>query len=219
MDGVMVKGRSTQNGQLQGRSVLLFKIYCRACKVIDHIIPPPPPAASLSLLKDTTPKVVDPKTWYPLNATILQWICGTNPNKLMHTILEPDTTAAKEWARLKDILQDNKNLDAFRLILQRWCPRLQSRLVLQLIDGLNESYDNVARFIQQTDPLPPFYEAISLLVLEETRKSKQVANATALWNRSHLVHLASLIKPQTPKHIQLTEASNHGLVDTTTGTD
>lgn len=58
-------------------------------------------------------------------------------------------------------------------------PVSDQRLVLQLIAGLNESYDGVATIIQQTDPLPSFYEARSRLILEETRKAKQ-ANTAAI---------------------------------------
>ncbi|GJZ35073.1 retrotransposon-realted protein [Tanacetum coccineum] len=54
-------------------------------------------------------------------------------------------------------------------------PVSNKRLVLQLIAGLNESYDGVATIIQQSDPLPTFYDARSKLILEETRKNHQVA--------------------------------------------
>ena len=57
-------------------------------------------------------------------------------------------------------------------------PVSNQRLVLQLIAGLNENYDGIATIIQQSDPLPPFYEARSKLLLEETRKTKQ-ATATS----------------------------------------
>ncbi|KAI3825917.1 hypothetical protein L1987_07657 [Smallanthus sonchifolius] len=56
-------------------------------------------------------------------------------------------------------------------------PVSNQRLVLQLIAGLNDSYENVAMMIQQTTPLPEFYEARSKLILEETRKSHQAANS------------------------------------------
>ncbi|GKC02776.1 hypothetical protein Tco_0994386 [Tanacetum coccineum] len=49
--------------------------------------------------------------------------------------------------------------------------------VLKLIVGLNEGYDNVATFIQQSDPFQPFYDARSRLILEKTRKNKQAASA------------------------------------------
>ncbi|XP_037494492.1 uncharacterized protein LOC105639172 [Jatropha curcas] len=76
----------------------LFKIHCRAYKVIDYIIP-------------------------------------------------------KELKMLADQLS---NVGA---------PVSNQRLVLQLIVGLNENYDGVATFIQQSDLLPPFYEARSRLIL------------------------------------------------------
>ncbi|GKE18218.1 hypothetical protein Tco_1425795 [Tanacetum coccineum] len=44
-------------------------------------------------------------------------------------------------------------------------------------EGLNEGYDNVATFIQQSDPFHPFYDARSRLILEKTRKNKQAASA------------------------------------------
>ncbi|GJY20700.1 hypothetical protein Tco_0393266 [Tanacetum coccineum] len=44
--------------------------------------------------------------------------------------------------------------------------------------GLNENYDVIATIIQQSDPLPPFYEARSKLLLEETCKTKQATTAS-----------------------------------------
>ncbi|GKE36002.1 hypothetical protein Tco_1455324, partial [Tanacetum coccineum] len=55
-----------------------------------------------------------------------------------------------------------------------------NRLVLKLIVGLNEGYDNVATFIQQSDPFRPFYDARSRLILEKTRKNKQAAASAAI---------------------------------------
>ncbi|GJS64139.1 hypothetical protein Tco_0678703 [Tanacetum coccineum] len=120
------------------------------------------------------------------------------------TILEPDTISSKAWVRLKDIFQDNKNsrtvylehqftntrLKHFSLV-SAYCqelkillgqlskveaPYFNNRPVLQLIFGLNESHDNVVRFIQQSDLILPF-EARFKLILEETHKNKQAENA------------------------------------------
>ncbi|MCI49073.1 polynucleotidyl transferase, partial [Trifolium medium] len=41
------------------------------------------------------------------------------------------------------------------------------RLVLQLISGLPEAYGSVATLILQSNPLPAFYQARSMLTLEE----------------------------------------------------
>ena len=227
---------SLENGQYLSWSEL-FKIHCRAYKVIDHISPPPPPASSSTPPpKDTPPpKVVDPGTWSTLDAIVLQWIYSTISDDLMHTILEPDTTAAEAWSRLKDIFQDNKNsravylehqftntrLDNFSSV-SAYCQELKmlsdqltnvgapvsnNRLVLQLIAGLNESYDNVASFIQQSDPLPQFYEARSRLVLEETRKHKQAATAS-IASGTALVAAATSTTPN-PKHQHSTTSGSN----------
>ncbi|GKF55277.1 retrovirus-related pol polyprotein from transposon TNT 1-94, partial [Tanacetum coccineum] len=221
---------SLENGQYLSWSEL-FKIHCRAYKIIDHIIPPPPPATSSIPL----PKVVDRKTWSTLDAIVLLWIYGTISNDLMHTILELNTTAVKAWSRLKDIFQDNKNsravylehqftntrLDNFSSV-SAYCQELKmlsdqltnvgapisnNRLVLQLIAGLNESYDNVATFIQQSDTLPPFNEARSRLVLEETRKNKQAVNAS-IASGTAFVAIAPSTSPNHKHHNNISSSNS-----------
>lgn len=59
-------------------------------------------------------------------------------------------------------------------------PVSHKRLVLQLVAGLNENYDGVTIVIQQSNPLPPFYEAWLRLILEETRKAKQLATTSSV---------------------------------------
>ncbi|XP_022023893.1 uncharacterized protein LOC110924165 [Helianthus annuus] len=56
------------------------------------------------------------------------------------------------------------------------------RLVLQLIAGLNESYEGIATILQQQDPLPSFYTSRSRLIEVETRKAEQalLASKTAM---------------------------------------
>lgn len=162
----------------------LFKIHCRAYQVLDHIIKPTNQEPSSS---------APTESWSRIDAIVLQWIYGTISNDLLHTILTPDTTAIQAWDRLAGIFQDNKNsralylerqfatinLDSFPNI-STYCQELKvladqlanvgtpvsdTRMVLQLIAGLTESYDSVATIIQQADPLPTFYEARSKLIL------------------------------------------------------
>ncbi|XP_071708107.1 uncharacterized protein [Rutidosis leptorrhynchoides] len=54
----------------------------------------------------------------------------------------------------------------------------EDRLVLQLVTGLNESYDSIASQINHMAKLPTFYEARSKLILEESRKSKQASQSS-----------------------------------------
>ncbi|XP_071727268.1 uncharacterized protein [Rutidosis leptorrhynchoides] len=119
---------------------------------------------------------------------------------------QDETTAAAAWSRLQSVFQDNKNSRALYLHRQfstiklddfanvsAYCQQLQSladqlmnvgdkvsneRMVLQLIAGLNDNFDTVGTYFTQLDKLPSFYEARSKLILEETRKQKQIIHNT-----------------------------------------
>jgi len=93
-------------------------------------------------------------------------------------------------------------------------PVSESRLVLQLVAGLTPAYDGVATFIQQTVPLPPFYQATSMLALEESRKKKQTEA-----NVSSPAALVAATTPTTspslnssPKQSSYSSPSNRGSV-------
>ncbi|KHN40992.1 hypothetical protein glysoja_013334, partial [Glycine soja] len=168
----------------------LFKIRARSHRVIDHIIPPQDGKQKAPPTEEET------ELWLTLDAIVLQWIYATISHNLLHTILEPDTTAMEAWNRLRDIFQDNKHsrvvtleydfthttMEAFSSV-SAYCQHLKSlsdqlknvgfpvdnsRLVLQLVSGLTEPYKGVAILIDQSDPLPQFYQAQSMLVLEES---------------------------------------------------
>ena len=207
----------------------LFKIHARAYQVLDHIIPP----------RDTT---IDENLWSRLDAVVLQWIYGTISTDLLHTILEPDSTAQTAWDHLKNIFQDNKNSRAVHLEHQlsrtqqadfpnisAYCQHLKmlsdqlanvgspvsnQRLVLQLVAGLSEGYDGVATIIQQSDPLPPFYKARSMLTLEESRKAKQSAISLALTAPSSQTQFTRTIKTTEFHHLDMIIANPHAnLID------
>nr|KYP41634.1 hypothetical protein KK1_036991 [Cajanus cajan] len=195
----------------------LFKIHARSHKVIDHIIPP-------AKSKEKIPQTAEEQElWSTLDATILQWIYATISHGLLRTILEPDTTAMEAWNRLCDIFQDNKhsrvvtveydfthtdmadfpNVFAYCQHLKSLSDQLKNvgfpidnnRLVLQLVSGLTESYNDVATLIRQSDPLPQFYQAHSMLTLEEAGLAKKAVSqpkffrSRDLWFRHHFKDL------------------------------
>ncbi|XP_049372524.1 uncharacterized protein LOC125837455 [Solanum verrucosum] len=110
----------------------------------------------------------------------------------------------KAWNRLCDIFQDNKHSRAVTLeydfthvnmkdfpSVSAYCQHLKSlsdqlknvgspvdnnRLILQLVSGLTEPYKGVATLIRQRDPLPQFYQARSMLTLEEAGLAKKAAH-------------------------------------------
>ncbi|XP_055822040.1 uncharacterized protein LOC129890527 [Solanum dulcamara] len=111
------------------------------------------------------------------------------------------------WNRLRDIFQDNKHSRAVTLEydfthvdmadfpnVYSYCQHLKSladqlknvgspvannRLVLQLVLGLTEPYQGVANLIRQRDPLPQFYQARSMLTLEEASRAKKAAQSSS----------------------------------------
>ncbi|CAH9079407.1 unnamed protein product [Cuscuta epithymum] len=163
---------------------------------------------------------------------VLQWIYGTISHDLLHTILEPDSTAKAAWDRLADLFLDNKNTRALHLETEFSNTRLESfpniasycnalktlatklsnvdspvnnqRLVLRIVNGLPPAYDSVASLIQQTVPLPPYSQARSMLLLEETRKAQQNNSSPTA-----LVHTgAPVVVPQ--PNVQPGRPQNHG---------
>ncbi|XP_057247228.1 uncharacterized protein LOC130589726 [Beta vulgaris subsp. vulgaris] len=171
----------------------LFKIHARSNRVIHHIIP------STTVPGPSTD--AEQEEWSTIDATVLKWIYGTISADLLNTILEPDSTALQAWERLRDIFLDNKSSRAVTLeqefsntvmedfpTASSYCQRLKmladqlknvgapvsnNRLVLQLVAGLTEAYNGVGTLLRQSDPLPPFYQARSMLVLEEAGLAKK----------------------------------------------
>ncbi|KAJ8569617.1 hypothetical protein K7X08_006194 [Anisodus acutangulus] len=82
----------------------LFKICCRAHKILHHIIPPKD-GKRKKLTSDA-----DKELWDTLDATIFGWIYATISTDLLHTIMELDSTAMSAWERLRDIFQNNQTL-------------------------------------------------------------------------------------------------------------
>ncbi|XP_071732384.1 uncharacterized protein [Rutidosis leptorrhynchoides] len=210
-----------------------FKIHCRAFDVLDHIIPD---SSSQSSQTSQTTSQTPPKNWAKLDAIVLQWIYGTITNELLLNILSPYSTAQQAWDRLKGIFYDNQNSLAVHLTNQfantkleafssmsAYCQEMkhiadqlgnigpkvkEDCLVLQLITGLSDSYDIVASLISHAKKLPTFYEARSMLILEETRTAKQ----SPVPNHAVLVTTASSPLPRVaaPNHFFNQNNSNRG---------
>jgi len=143
-------------------------------------------------------------------------------------ILEPDTTAMEACNRLRDIFQDNKHSRAVTLeydfthvnmedfpSVSAYCQHLKSlsdqlknvgspvdnnRLVLQLVSGLTKPYKGVATLIRQRDPLPQFYQARSMLTLEEAGLAKKAA---------HSFSSAMVARESTGSHDIVDHSSSH----------
>ncbi|XP_022031694.1 uncharacterized protein LOC110932745 [Helianthus annuus] len=183
----------------------LFKNHCKAFQVYDHLQPRTAPATSSGTDKE---KSAPTESWERLDAIVLQWIYGTISTDLLHTVLKPNTTAYDAWTALSNLFQDNKatrtidlnnwfattRLDQFTS-MSAYCQAMKviydqlinvgasitdEQLVLQILTGLTEQYESVALFIQQTKPLPDFYDTRSRLCMAETRKLNQAKQAAQI---------------------------------------
>ncbi|XP_074299935.1 uncharacterized protein LOC141631120 [Silene latifolia] len=182
----------------------LFLNTAQAFEVGDHISAARDDDSSTS----DDESVPDLKQWTRLDAIVKQWIFTTISQDLLLTILQPGAMAKILWDRIHDIFRDNKHTRAVSLEHQfsmtkienfatasAYCQALKTladqlanfgspvtndRLVLQLVAGLNDGYKGVATIIQHSDPLPLFYKARSMLILEETSNNPPPASDTAL---------------------------------------
>ncbi|XP_022004457.1 uncharacterized protein LOC110902022 [Helianthus annuus] len=183
----------------------LFKIHCKSYNVYDHLLPKDTSSSSSSDKDKDKEKPASTASWERLDSIVLQWIYGTVSTDLLHTILKPNTNAYVTWTTLTNIFQDNKatriidlnnkfantRLDQFPS-MTAYCqalkviydqltnvgsPITEEQLVLQLLMGLTEQYEGTATIIQQTSPLPDFYETCSRLCMAESRNVNQARNA------------------------------------------
>ncbi|XP_074298265.1 uncharacterized protein LOC141629105 [Silene latifolia] len=180
--------------------VIHFTNHAKSNRVLHHIVEPTGGSKASSTADEK-------ELWETLDATVLQWIYYTVTTDLLETIVEADTTAMATWKQIQNIFQDNKNSRAVTLeqefshiamsdfpSVSAYCHRLKSladqlknvgspvsetRLVLQMVSGLTDAYRNVGTIIRQRDPLPPFYQARSMLTLEEAGFSKEAATTSS----------------------------------------
>lgn len=209
--------------------VALFTNHAKSNRVLHHIVPPK--VAPDTSSPATAPASDDDKEmWDTLDATVLQWIYSTVTTELLETIVEADSTALEAWNRLADIFQDNKNSRAVTLeqefshiamadfsSVSAYCQRLKSladqlknvgspvsdnRLVLQLVSGLSSAYHGVGTIIRQSNPLPAFYRARSMLTLEEAGLAKQASTASseALYTRGSTDTTTAPASPNVASH-------------------
>ncbi|XP_021996258.1 uncharacterized protein LOC110893457 [Helianthus annuus] len=165
----------------------LFKIQCKSFQVYDHLQPRVTDTSSSSTTSSDKEKDKEK---------------GQAPNIFRSPAHDYDA-----WTALANLFQDNKasrtidlnNRFASTLLDQfpsmtAYCqamkviydqltnigsPITDEQLVLQILTGLTEQYESVVLIIQQTKPLPTFYETRSQFCMAETRKinqAKQVAH-------------------------------------------
>ncbi|KAI3714849.1 hypothetical protein L6452_21809 [Arctium lappa] len=184
----------------------LFRIHCTAFLVADHLEPRrPSPTATSSTDKEKQSASPPADSWERLDAIVLQWIYGTNSTGLLKTVIKKSTTAYDAWKAIENLFQDNKATRALFLkqkfantrlekfsSMHAYCQEIkvladqlnnvdapvdEQDLVLQTIAGLTEQYETVGTILQNTKPLPSFFEVRSQLCMHETTKANQALHS------------------------------------------
>lgn len=133
------------------------------------------------------------------------WLYGTLAEPLFKSSFKTGGTARDIWLRIENQFRNNKEARAIQLdnelrtteigdmSLQEYCQKLKSlsdllanvdapvsdrTLVMYLLNGLNERFDNIINVIKHREPFPSFETAQSMLDLEEKRLKRFVKPST-----------------------------------------
>ncbi|GJS76143.1 putative nucleotidyltransferase, ribonuclease H [Tanacetum coccineum] len=161
----------------------LFKRFCKTYEVHKHLEAP----------ATTTASTVDP-LHDSNDSLVVMWIYSTISPKLVDMIVDDSITAHGVWKRLQNIFHDNKdarvvqldneirNMVIGNLSVNDYFQELKSKadrlanldspvsdssLVTYAINGARSKFTEVARIFHHHEKLPTFYEARSMILLEE----------------------------------------------------
>ncbi|XP_010425211.1 PREDICTED: uncharacterized protein LOC104710330 [Camelina sativa] len=168
----------------------LFETHCTCFGVLGHI----------DGTSSSTPKTA--KTWTEHDGLVKMWIYGTISESILDTVLTTKATARDLGLTIESLFRDNKAARALELeselrtivigdlTVHAYCQKLKSisdllanldspvtdqALVLHLLNGLSDKFDNIINVIKHKTPFPGFLEARSMLTMEEKRLSKQIS--------------------------------------------
>lgn len=151
--------------------------------------------------------------WLKHDGLVKLWIYGTLAPQLFRSSFKTGGNARDIWIRIENQFRNNKEARAIQLdnelrtteigdlSIQAYCQKLKSisdllsnvdapvsdhTLVMYLLNGLNEKFDNITNVIKHKDPFPSFETAKSMLEMEESRLKK-----THKMTPRHLDHSSS----------------------------
>ncbi|XP_013739790.1 uncharacterized protein LOC106442678 [Brassica napus] len=192
----------------------LFLTHCLAFDVLGHI-------DGTTLLAND-----DDTAWKKRDGLVKLWLYGTLTQPLFKSTFQTGGLARDIWIRVENQFRINKESRVIQLdhdlrtteigdrTVQEYCQTLKGiadllanldapvtdrTLVMYLLNGLNEKYDNIVNVIRHKDPFPSFDYAKSMLLNEETRLKKgNKGTVPADTPSSSTVLTASTDKQQAP---------------------
>lgn len=162
----------------------LFLTRCLAFDVLEHL-----DGTSL-------PDDVNDAPWFKRDGLVKLWLYGTLTQPLFRSTFKTGGNARDIWVRIENQFQVNKEARAIQLdhdlqtteigdrSVHDYCQTLKSisdllsnldapvpdrTLVMYLLNGLNEKFDNITNVIKHKEPFSTFDDAKSMLLNEETR--------------------------------------------------
>lgn len=170
----------------------LFETHCTSFGVLGHL-----DGSSVPTLEEDT-------QWKEHNGLVKMWIYGSVSEQILDTILKAKATARDLWLTLENRFRDNKEAQSIQydnklrtltigdmdvtaythklkmlsdLLANVDSPVTDRVLMMHMLNGLSEKFDNITNVIQHQQPFPTFNKARSMLLMEEKRLSKHVKPA------------------------------------------
>lgn len=165
----------------------LFLTHCLTFDVLGHVD------------GTSTPNGNNDQTWIKRDGLVKLWIYGTLAPQLFKSSFKTGGTSRDIWLRIENQFRNNKEARAMQidnelrtleigdLSIREYCQRLKSladlltnleapvsdrNLVMYMLNGLNEKFDNIINVIKHQKLFPSFDDAKSMLQDEESRLKK-----------------------------------------------
>ncbi|XP_019100918.1 PREDICTED: uncharacterized protein LOC109132910 [Camelina sativa] len=165
----------------------LFETHCICFGVLGH------------LDGTSAPTPETEKEWKEHDGLLKMWIYGTISESILDTVLKTKCSARDLWLTIENLFRDNKEARALELenelrttvigdlTIHTYCQKLKTlsdqltnldspvsdrALVMHLLNGLSDKFDNIINVIKHKSPFPQFIEARSMLTMEEKRLTK-----------------------------------------------
>lgn len=166
----------------------LFETHCITFSVLEHIDGTGRPSPEMA------------KAWKERDGSVKMWIYGTLSKSLLDSVMTAKCTARELWLSIENLFRDNKEARALQcdhelrtstirdLSVHDYCQKLKTlsdllanldspvtdrALVVHLLNGLSDKYDNIINVIKHKTSFPTFSTARSMLIMEEDRLAKQ----------------------------------------------
>ncbi|XP_010474091.1 PREDICTED: uncharacterized protein LOC104753554 [Camelina sativa] len=153
----------------------------------------------------STPANDTDTAWKERDGIVKMWIYGTISSSLLDTILKTHSSARDIWISIENLFRDNKaraiqlendlrSLTIGDMTVLDYCQKLKTLsdllanvdspvtdrvVVMHMLYGLSEKFDNIVNIIKHRQPFPSFSTAISILIEKERRLAKQVKTGSS----------------------------------------